>query len=79
MSVSTISREMYQNNFNKNTVIKKKMFGNKWVLQINEYHHSDVKKKKKRKLIIFVCASVLISIIIALAVGIIFSLGNYFK
>ncbi|KAL1502556.1 hypothetical protein ABEB36_007681 [Hypothenemus hampei] len=80
MSVSTISREVYQNGFNKNMLIKKNVFGRKWVLKINEQMDEEPKKLHKSKLIIFICVSLFVCIILALCFGIIFSLDyNMFR
>ncbi|XP_048521637.1 low-density lipoprotein receptor-related protein 1 isoform X2 [Dendroctonus ponderosae] len=80
MSVSTISREMYQNGFNKNVMIKRDMFGHKWILKINEQKSQDPKKKNRLKLMLLIYVSVFFSTILALCCGIIFSLDyNIFR
>ncbi|CAG9772742.1 unnamed protein product [Ceutorhynchus assimilis] len=77
MSVSTISREMYQNSFNKNMIIKKNIFGHRWVLKINEQIDPEPKKKNQ---FLFVYILVFISLILAVSFGIIFSLDyNTFR
>ncbi|XP_066260386.1 LDL receptor repeat-containing protein egg-2-like [Euwallacea similis] len=81
MSVSTISREVHQNNYNKNILVKNNVFGHKWVLRINQgASNEDPKRGKRRKVLVFLCVSVFLSIIIALFLGVVLSLDfNIFR
>ncbi|KAK9887585.1 hypothetical protein WA026_023470 [Henosepilachna vigintioctopunctata] len=45
VAIHTISQEVFDNTFNKNVIIKKNIFGHKWVLKINEVDIGTAKKK----------------------------------
>ncbi|CAG9815028.1 unnamed protein product [Phaedon cochleariae] len=64
------SREHTQNEFNKNVIIKRNVFGRRWVLKINETDRQD-EKEKKTKVVVYVL--VFCSIIVAVGFGIFLS------
>lgn len=73
VEIPSVSREVFRYDLDKNRVIKKNIFGHKWVLKINE--NQDVKKKKcSGKVIVYVW--VFCCIIIAICFGIYFSIGK---
>ncbi|XP_030755189.1 low-density lipoprotein receptor-related protein-like [Sitophilus oryzae] len=74
MSVSTISREVYQNSFNKNAIIKKNIFGQRWVLKINEVEV--LKKKESVKWKTYAYIFVFCSLVLAVGCGIFFSFDH---
>lgn len=73
IEIPTISREVFQNSFNTNTIIKKNIFGHKWVLKINE-NQDDEKEKCSGKVIVYIW--VFCCIIVAISFGIYFSVGK---
>ncbi|XP_050312329.1 uncharacterized protein LOC126747627 [Anthonomus grandis grandis] len=75
MGISTISREMHENDFNKNMMIKKNIFGHRWVLKINEQQNNDLKSKIQRKYLTLYII-VVFCIIVAVSFGIIFSIDH---
>lgn len=70
--IPTISREIDNNHFNSNIIIKKNIFGQRWVLKINE--SGNIKKKSKVRVIIYVL--VICSLITAVSFGILLSIGK---
>ncbi|XP_060532792.1 low-density lipoprotein receptor-related protein 5-like isoform X2 [Cylas formicarius] len=75
VSISTISREIAQNGFNRNVLIKKNIFGHRWVLRINELDDRLKKKPPGRKRTLYVV--VFCFIVVAISSGIFFSLDRY--
>ncbi|XP_044764565.1 vitellogenin receptor-like [Coccinella septempunctata] len=53
VEISSISREVFQNTFNKNLIIKKNVFGHKWVLKINELDGDSLKKRKSVRCLLY--------------------------
>lgn len=72
-AIPTISREI-ENSYNSNILIKKNVFGQRWVLKINE--NSNIKKKSKVRVVTYVI--VVCSLIIAVGFGLYFSIGECF-
>lgn len=74
LQISTISRSEspFQKTYKQNTVIKKNIFGHKWVLKINE--NNENLKKSKVKLIVYVL--VFVCIIVAVCFGVFFTIGK---
>ncbi|XP_074029553.1 uncharacterized protein isoform X2 [Leptinotarsa decemlineata] len=72
LRISTISREVYENSYNRNVIIKRNIFGQRWVLRINE--RDDLKKTHKYRIALYVL--VFCSILLAVASGIFFSLDK---
>lgn len=70
LAISTISREVCQNNFNRNVIIKRNVFGHRWVLRINDGERGG-KKKKRLRVVVYIL--VFCSIIVAVCFGIFFS------
>lgn len=71
--IPTISREIDNNNFNSNIIIKRNVFGQRWVLKINETRNN--KPKPRYRVVVYVL--VVCSLIIAVCFGIFFSIGMY--
>ncbi|XP_018572381.1 low-density lipoprotein receptor-related protein 2-like [Anoplophora glabripennis] len=71
LAISTISREVCQNNFNRNVIIKKNVFGHRWVLRIND---GEGVHKKRKKLRVVVYILVFCSIVVAVCFGVFFSI-----
>lgn len=71
--IKTVSREVFENEFNRNVVIKSNIFGHKWVLKVNE--QESCKKKSRLKLVVYVL--VCCCIIIAVSFGVFLSIGKY--
>lgn len=82
--IITISRHIVNNNFNYKPIIKKNIFGHRWVLKINEVNNDVSKTKttstttstKKCNFKFIVYVSVFFCLILAIAFGIYFTLGN---
>ncbi|KAJ8956295.1 hypothetical protein NQ318_015031 [Aromia moschata] len=72
--IYSISREVHQNDFNRNVIIKRNIFGHRWVLKINEDAGEAKKKKARAKLVVYVLVSC--SIVIAVCFGILFSVDK---
>ncbi|XP_045469278.1 sortilin-related receptor-like [Harmonia axyridis] len=71
IEVPTVSREVFQNTFNRNLIIKKNVFGHKWVLKINEHDEGDIKKSRTVKCLVY--CIVFSSILLAIASGAFFA------
>lgn len=70
--IPTISQEIEDKNLDRNVIIKKNIFGHKWVLKVNE--NDDEVKKSKLKLVLYIW--VFLSITTAFGFGIFFALNN---
>lgn len=73
--IPTISRAMFESAILNEKIIKKNIFGHKWVLKINESER--VKKRPRWKVVVYVL--VLSCIVIAVCFGIYFSIGKEVK
>ncbi|CAH1977784.1 unnamed protein product [Acanthoscelides obtectus] len=73
--ILTISRAVQENDFNKNIVIKRTIFGSKCVLKINEDVNLE-KRKRKARIRLLVYVSVGCSLIFGLCLGLFFILDK---
>ncbi|KAL3270992.1 hypothetical protein HHI36_021495 [Cryptolaemus montrouzieri] len=72
VSIPTVSQEVFENTFNRNVIIKKNIFGHKWVLKINELENGNIKKKKSVKCWIY--SAVFLCILVAVASSLFYTL-----
>lgn len=77
LPVYSISGRLGSDRAQKSLIIKKNIFGHKWVLKINEDLEGEVKKKKKKRGIRFALYSaVTFCILVALIFGLYFAFGK---
>lgn len=74
--IPTISEEVYQNTFNKNLIIKKNIFGHKWVLKVNELN-GNVKKKRSLRCLLYCVVFLCILLAVLSGVFFTFELGKF--
>ncbi|KAI4454818.1 ldl receptor-like superfamily [Holotrichia oblita] len=73
LEIPTISRDIFRCDLEKNPIIKRNIFGHKWVLKINENQNSE-KKKCSGKVIVYIW--VFCCIVVAIAFGIYLSIES---
>lgn len=74
IEIATISRKVHQNCFRDNPIVKKNIFGHRWILKVNESVSEESKRKIDAKLVLYIL--VFASISVAVCSGIYFSLGK---
>ncbi|XP_018323596.1 vitellogenin receptor-like [Agrilus planipennis] len=76
MEIFTLTRETLENKINKDKIIKKNIFGHRWILKINEVE--GIKRQSSGKLVVYLLVA--FSLIIAVVFGIVFFVdAKYFK
>lgn len=74
-SISTISREMFEHDAARDAIIKKNVFGHRWVLKINEVEAPA--KNERRRLRVVVYLVVFCCIVAVVLFGMYFTLGKW--